>query len=281
MTNIARRAGRARCNLCGDQKSATQMGNHIAQELEAVQRAEQWRQEPIDINGFLHIEIQHQRAKHFWMRLLMQHRTTLGQLDAFLRTAWLEWCGHLSRFDFHGLTANSPGRRNPGFLASDDDEIDDDGELLIDWNTPAITAMPPGVTGIHEYDFGSTTTLDITSHRSVRLRVEGDILLIARNAPVACDVCAEEPAITLTPVAGALGDPDGQRHHGVLYVPLCQSSTPPEPGETTVDCPGECGICDQADEETAAAIPVVNSPRLYDADRFLVEELCDPIPVPI
>ena len=283
MTNIARRAGRARCNLCGDEKSATQMGNHITQELEAVQRAEQWRQEPTDLRGFLHIEIQHQRAKHFWMHLLVQHRTTLGQLDAFLRSAWLECCGHLSRFDFHGLTASSPGSRKPGFLAFDDDEIDDDeidddGELLIDWNTPAIRAMPPGMTGIHEYDFGSTTTLDITSHRSLRLRLEGDILLIARNAPVTCDVCEKEPARTLTPVTGALEDPDGQRHCGVLYVPLCQSCTPPQPDDDSADCTGECGICDEADDETAVPIPVVNSPRLYDADCFLIDELQEVAP---
>ena len=279
MTNIARRAGKARCNLCGDQKSATQMGNHIAQELVYIQTFRKLTHRSDSLDRYLHIEIQHQRAKHFWMHLLVQHRTTLGQLDTFLRSAWLECCGHLSRFDFHGLTASSPNSRSPGFLDFDDD-IDDEGDMLIEWNTSVIRAIPPGMTGIHEYDFGSTTTLDITSHRSVRLRLEGDILLIARNAPVTCDVCEKEPAQTLTPVDSTIEDPDGQRHHGILYVPLCQSCTPPEPDETTVDCHGECGICDQADEETAAAIPVVNSPRLYDADCFLVEELCDPIPVP-
>ena len=283
MTNIARRGGKAQCNLCGEGKSATQMGNHIAQEMESVQRTQRWNEAVADLKSFLHLEIQHQHAKHFWMHLLVQHQTTLGQLDAFLRAAWLECCGHLSRFDFHGLTASSPGTKKTSLLEFDDDDDDyddDDGEPLIDWDTHAIRAMPPGMTGTHEYDFGSTTTLDITSHRSVRLAMEGNILLIARNAPVACDVCEKERAHTLEPTAGTLTDPDGQRHRGILYVPVCHACVPPQPDDGPTDCPGHCSICDQADDDTAVPIPVVNSPRLYDSECFLVEELCEPVPAP-
>ena len=136
MTNIARRAGKAQCNLCGEQKSATQMGNHIAQELESVQRTQRWNEAVADLKSFLHLEIQHQHAKHFWMHMLVQHQTTLGQLDAFLRCVWLECCDHLSRFDFHGLTAASPSTKKPSLLEFDEDDDDcgdDDGEPLIDW----------------------------------------------------------------------------------------------------------------------------------------------------
>ncbi len=209
-------------------------------------------------------------------------RTTLGQLDAFLHAAWLEYCGHLSRFDFHGLTAWSPGSRRPGsWLFDEDDEDDDDNQPLIDWNTAAIRAMPPGMTGTHEYDFGSTTTLQITSHRSVRLRAGDDVMVIARNAPVACDVCEREPARTLTPTAGTMTAPDGQRHRGIFYVPVCGSCDPPQPDDdASADCNGECSICDQADDDTAVPIPVVNSPRLYDTDCFLIDELAEPAPAP-
>ena len=282
MTNIGRRAGKAQCNLCIDEKSATQMGNHIAQELDYIQTFQQLTHGANNLNRFLHVEIQHQRAKHFWMHLLVQHRTTLGQLDAFLCTAWLECCGHLSQFDFHGLTASSPDSRKLGFLAFDeDDDIDDDGEPLIDWNTAAIRAMPPGMTGTHEYDFGSTTTLQITSHRSVRLSTGSDVMVIARNAPVSCDVCEKEPAQTLTPVAGTITDTDGRRHRSILYVPVCQSCPPPQPDDGSADCTGEWGICDEADDDTAVPIPVVNSPRLYDADCFLVDELPELVPTPL
>ena len=283
MTNIARRAGKAQCNLCGEQKSATQMGNHIAQELESVQRTQRWNEAVADLKSFLHLEIQHQHAKHFWMHLLVQHQTTLGQLDAFLRCVWLECCDHLSRFDFHGLAAASPGTKKPSLLEfdeDDDDYDDDDGEPLIDWDTTAIRAMPPGMTGTHEYDFGSTTTLDITSNRTMRLAMEGNILLIARNAPVQCDVCEKEPANTLIPTVGTITDPDGQRHQSTLYVPICQACVPPEPDEEPTDCPEECPVCDQDDDDTGAPIPVVNSPRLYDSDCFMVEELREPVPAP-
>ena len=133
--------------------------------------------------------------------------------------------------------------------------------------------MPPGMTGTHEYDFGSTTPLLITSHRSVRLNcgTGDDVMVIARNTPVACEMCEREPATTLTPTAGVITDPDGQRYRGILHVPLCRScSVPAEPDDADIDCDEECGICDAADQEYAGPIPMVNSPRLYDADCFVM-----------
>ena len=41
------------------------------------------------------------------------------------------------------------------------------------------------------------------------------IMVAARNAPVACDVCEREPAGTITPTAGAITDPDGRTHRGI------------------------------------------------------------------
>ena len=273
MTDISRRAGRSRCNICGEPKSATQMGNHIAQELEQLEGRHLSTRRAAALDRFLHVEVQHQHARYFWMHLLVRHETSLGQLDAFLRAAWLECCGHLSRFDFHGLTAYCPEARNPRTGFPDDDDEDP----LIGWNTPAIRAMPPGMTGVHEYDFGSTTRLQITSRRSVRLECEGSqVMVIARNSPVQCDACGRETATVLTPTPGVIADPSGQLHQGIIHTALCGQC--PEPAPTNpkeVDQHGDCSICDAADYEDEGPVAMANSPRLYDAVCFDAAELAE------
>lgn len=60
------------------------MGNHLAQDLEYIQRFHKLTLGAGNLNRFLHVEIRHQQAKYSWMHLLVRHQATLGQLDTFL-----------------------------------------------------------------------------------------------------------------------------------------------------------------------------------------------------
>jgi len=94
---------------------------------------------------------------------------TLEDIDSFLRDTWLECCGHLSSFKIDRTCYDSDG----------DIEMFDGSENKT-MNVQLKKVLKPGLTFSHEYDFGSTTYLNlkVISERQGLLK---DIEIIAQN----------------------------------------------------------------------------------------------------
>src|SRR5665213_2909596 len=136
----------------------------------------------------------------YWLDVEAKVDAKLEALDAFLRRVWLECCGHLSVFRIGGVDYFSRGYEF-GF-GREFGGISTQRSAERSMNANLRDALPFSGEGFeYEYDFGSTTALD--------LRVTGErsgspgrsaVRLLARNAPpkVTCAVCSE-PANLVCP----------------------------------------------------------------------------------
>ncbi|MBD3203137.1 hypothetical protein GF327_02505 [Candidatus Woesearchaeota archaeon] len=103
---------------------------------------------------------------------------TLGDVDSFLRKHWLECCGHLSAFKIDEQSYSSYPQeefRNKSMNKKLDEVIS------------------PGKKFSHEYDFGTTTYLELecVSQRYGNLK---NIEILTRNNPleIKCDYCEKQ-----------------------------------------------------------------------------------------
>ena len=134
-------------------------------------------------NPALLISVQGHRMGSYWLLLLARKSCTLATLDSLIRDVWVECCGHLSEFTIQGQRF----RRSA-----------ECGEMHMD--IPLSRVLSPGVQFLYEYDFGSTTTLDlhvIDTHPASPPK--GSLCLIARNTPpkVSCDICGSPAELRL------------------------------------------------------------------------------------
>ena len=169
-----------------------------------------------------HLVVSGRRAPSYWMHLEAASEARLDDLDGFLRSTWLECCGHLSAFQL--------GDRS--FSASPQDDV---------WGTTdESTAVKLGKllrkdqTLTYDYDFGSTTELVIRVVGERSGRAGQPIRVLARNdAPEIPCVSCERPATTLCSACSFDGD-----------AAVCD----------------ECASGHECGEEML--MPVVNSPRM-------------------
>jgi len=179
----------------------------------------------------------------YWLHIEMKAAAKLKELDDFLRSIWLECCGHLSRFNINDVEYE-----------------DTEGQDFLDysWNkdiksfaTSLVKAMNVGDKFVYEYDFGTTTDVEgkvIAARQGV---LNEKVTILARNNPYIyhCEKCGE-PATELCTECGAF---------------LCE-------GCLTDLENHDCG------EEMA--LPIVNSPRMgecgytgdFDSDEFEVTD---------
>ncbi len=122
-----------------------------------------------------HLRVDDEWAPPFWLDLEMWGAAPLGALDSYLRSIWLECCGHLSQF-----TTGGWGSR----------ELSDD--------RCADEALGPDTELVHLYDFGTTseTRIRVMDVREGAPTTDRPIALMARNempdAPcMECDRQAE------------------------------------------------------------------------------------------
>jgi hypothetical protein len=128
----------------------------------------------------LHLRVEGRDDPQYWMHLEMPATTTLQTLDNFLRKAWLECCGHMSKFDLAGVSYSS----------YPDPEFGDKSMRV-----QVGTLLSPGMQFSHEYDFGTTTELrlKVLSEREGEVKGKSSIQVLARNeAPtIPCNVCGK------------------------------------------------------------------------------------------
>ena len=119
---------KGQCLLCGKMGGKPAMSRHL---LECVGNNKQEKSSP---QAFLITAY----AGTYWLFVQASKNALLKDLDTFLRDVWLECCGHLSQFTIQGKRMETKSMKY-GL-----------GDVL-----------SVGTEFSHEYDFGSTTELDL------------------------------------------------------------------------------------------------------------------------
>ncbi len=194
------------CRLCGAEFARRGITRHVKSCLAKHLRAAS-KGKPKEL---IYLHVQDTFNPDYFLHLLMGARLPLEVLDTYLRDIWLECCGHMSAFS----------------LARYGDEVNmraTSGDIF--GSLPSL---------YYQYDFGSTTELTIKAMGRYRGVIDGEIQLLARNAPpiIPCSQCEANPAVTICTECA---------WNGAGW--LCADC------ETAHDC----------DEEMR--LPVVNSPR--------------------
>lgn len=123
--------------------------------------------------SLIHLRIEDEYAPSFWLDVEVDGTASLGDIDSYLRSIWLECCGHLSRFTIGGWGGSELAK--PRRV---DSVLDNGAEL------------------IHIYDFGteSITRLKAVGSRQAEPLTRRPIVLMARNLiPKAqCNECDQQ-----------------------------------------------------------------------------------------
>lgn len=185
----------------------------------------------------------------YFLSLWVDGNTSMEDLDDFLRGIWLECCGHLSAF------MDPEKRRQPYFGEYDImDAYDflDQGKVKeyetimeeargeIPMSRKAKKAFYEGRKVEYEYDFGSTTHLQLTVMGEYPCKADKAIVLLSRNEPPAikCHSCGRGTAVKMCTVCGYDDD-------DYMFCAKCA-------GKHAKKC---------EDFADYASMPVVNSPR--------------------
>lgn len=121
------------------------------------------------------------QTKAFWVYLLVPTQHTLEDIDIFLRELWLECCGHLSMFTVNGQRYYSI--------------CYEPGDVPMDVKCSDVVAV--GSEFSYEYDFGSTTDLNLEILAEV-IHPARQVQLLMRNEmpKFTCEEC-KQPAIVI------------------------------------------------------------------------------------
>ena len=157
---------KGRCTFCGGIFGKGAMKRHL-------ESCKERKVEPGKSKLF-HIVVS---AGVYWMHLDVSGNAALKDLDGFLRNIWLECCGHLSAFTIAGVEyLSSP--YEPGDKSM---------------NVKLSKIISPEMKFIHEYDFGTTTELELKVLSEREGRMDDNIEILARNEPpqLMCGKCGK------------------------------------------------------------------------------------------
>lgn len=163
---MAKPKSKGKCYICGDNFTRTGMTRHLmACKRKNISESKSSSRKKTKL---FHIVAQGKYRPYYWMHIEMPANAKLYNLDNFLRGIWLECCGHLSEFTIEGERYYSTPF-----------ESDEEG-----MNVELGDVLSSKMKFAHEYDFGTTTELDL---RVVEERESeaGDELveILARNDP--------------------------------------------------------------------------------------------------
>ena len=183
----------------------------------------------------------------YFLVLWVDGSAEMSDIDRFLRRIWLEYCGNMSSFTISG-------NKQKGTMW----DIFEAQELLMKGKTAAYEKMMEDANGEIsksrktkavlckgrklqvDYDFGSTTSLQLTVTDEYPAKADEQIVLLSRNEPlqILCESCGKEPAVQLCSVCM------GQEENA--FCKKCAKQ--------------HAKTC--SDFADYAAMPIVNSPRM-------------------
>lgn len=141
-----------------------------------------------------HLQAKNAWSSDYWLHLEMNGAAILENLDAYLRTIWLECCGHMSQF--------TPGTQRWGT------------EISMSRKAEQVLGQETELT--HIYDFGTPTetVIKVVDSREGKPLSKHPIYLMARNnmLEIECEECAK-PAHWL--------QEDYENDYGDWLIPLC------------------------------------------------------------
>lgn len=188
-------------------------------------------------------------AAPYFLSLWIDGETTMKTLDGFLRDIWLECCGHMSAF------VNPVHERKHGGMFGMMDAYDllDRGRIKeyekameelkgeVPMSRKAKKVFYKDLRLQYQYDFGSTTQLQVTVLDEYLMKADQEIVLLSRNEPLGlrCEKCEKNIAVILCSVCY------GYEEEG-LFCPACAKK--------------HARSCE--DFKDYSAMPVVNSPRM-------------------
>lgn len=171
---MAGEASKGRCLLCDSKFTGAGMTKHLQSCLPKSIES-QSREKRVKLQPFFHVSVKGCYAPEYWLHLKVAGSTKLGDLDRFLRSIWLECCGHMSAFTYER------------------------GELGMERKFSEVAS--PGMEFLHEYDFGTPTELSVKvlGEYSGPFAKRRPIEVLARNDPpqVPCDECKEARAVVI------------------------------------------------------------------------------------
>ncbi len=172
-----RQQTRGSCTYCGREMAKGGMARHLAtcpQRLAVQARPQRGRPRTL-----YHLQVEDAGSGEYWLHLEMNGDATLQTLDDYLRTIWLECCGHLSAFEI------GPWRYTQ--LFEDRWENEKSMRVRVD------KLFHPGMKIAYEYDFGTTSylTIKVVAQRQGWPTAAHPIALMARNRfdPPPCMEC--------------------------------------------------------------------------------------------
>lgn len=220
-----RKETRGSCAYCGREMSKTGLSMHFktcSARKSAIEGAYQNDGPSLPL---YHLLVQDKWSGEFWLHLEMRGNATLQALDDYLRSIWLECCGHLSAFYI--------GRSRYTQLFDDGWSMGDEQSMDI----PIREILNDGMSIKYEYDFGTTSqlTIKVGDIRMGKPITAHPMFLMARNEmpKVSCIECDEEAKW------------------------LCMNCLYSEAGCELCDEHSESHPCGMEDY----ALPLVNSPR--------------------
>jgi Plasmid pRiA4b ORF-3-like protein len=181
---MARQISKGRCTFCHGEFSKSVMTRHLEKcEQRAIAEAKAGNRQKAQQTRELHLVVEGRDLPMYWMHLEIPASETLSLLDQFLRSTWLECCGHLSAFEIAGVRyAVDAGMYNDW----------DMGEKSMRVRLDQV--LTPGQICTYEYDFGTTTELKlkVVSERQAAARGK-TIQILARNIPpeILCEECGK------------------------------------------------------------------------------------------
>lgn len=148
-----------------------------------------------------HLVVAGRYATDYWMHLEVDGSKALADLDTFLRATWLECCGHLSQFMIGNVYYTDERYEEPPMMSFDIPGLEDTGLFRRiehrSIRTKLSDVLEPGLRLRHEYDFGTTTELDIKviGQREGILKDKWLDVMVRNDPPdIQCEHCGRKPA---------------------------------------------------------------------------------------
>jgi hypothetical protein len=161
------------CTYCDRSMTRGGMARHLGKCPHRQERIIRAANESDSAATFLHVQAQDAGTGLYWLHLEIAASASMRTLDAYLRSIWLECCGHGSEWSVGSAWR---GRTVP-------------------MSAKASAALRPGVNLVHVYDFGTTTQTDVklVGARTGAATTSRPITLMARNdaPPIPCMECED------------------------------------------------------------------------------------------